>query len=577
MKNLTIKLLAFMLMLGMSNAWAYDVTVKTSAGVGIASVTVNYQTGVGTWLSSTTDANGVATIPDGRNVVRVNYNLSSTDWVNTGGANTTFYTTTVTARVLNCGNAVVPDASFRFNPGTTLGGTWLTGSSQELFAGMWCVGADIYGHVRNVQTSTLPGSNTTAGQTLTVTFKTVKVTGGSGNVYCDPSPTGLYNYFRVGPFTPAGGVELLPGSYYFKKNSTSAHYLNGTIVGPYDIGTGCTFILPYYVTVKKSVGAPWFGITVSFGKGNGIWQNTTTNDNGVATILGGNNFVRVMNNNLSSTGWVNTGGADITFYTTAVTAEVRSCTTGNIIPGASFRFNPGATLGGTWLTGSSQELFAGQWCIAADIYGHVRNVQAPTLTGNNTAAGLTYTVTFPTTQVTGSGAGTFYIDPLQNGLYNYYRLGPFTSASVIELLPGNYYFKNNSTNGHYTNGNKVGPYAISGCSMAGVGTPSLPKIATEQPELIPTAFGLSQNYPNPFNPATTITVALPVDAAVSLAVYNTMGQKVAELMNGTVRAGYHDVQFDATNLASGLYIYRMMAKGNDGKDFTKIQKMMLMK
>ena len=94
---------------------------------------------------------------------------------------------------------------------------------------------------------------------------------------------------------------------------------------------------------------------------------------------------------------------------------------------------------------------------------------------------------------------------------------------------------------------------------------------------LPTEFALSQNYPNPFNPSTAIRVDLPVDAKVTLTVYNALGQSVAELMNGTVSAGYHEVRFDATSLASGLYIYRVVAKGADGREFTSIQKMMLMK
>ena len=563
--------LACLLMLGTSTAVAdYNVTVKTSAGVGINGITVNYETGVGTWLNVITNASGIATIPTGRNVVKANYNLSSTGWVNTGGVDITFYTTTVTARVLNCGNAVVPGASFRYNPGATEGGTWLTANPIELFAGQWYVAADIYGHVRNAQTPTVAGTNTAAGQTLTVTFKTVKVTGGFGSVYCDPSPTGRDNYFRVGPFTPAAGVELLPGSYYFKNNSTNAHYTSGTIVGPYAIGTGCTFILPHKVTVKTSAGVGIPNVAVSYNNnGGGTWTNIATNASGEAMIPGGQNYVDLRNYSLGTTGWVNTGGADITFYTTAVTSVVKSCITGNVIPGATFRYNPGTTLGGTWVTGSTQELLAGTWYVATDIYGHVRNAQTPSIPGTNTTAGQTLLVTFLTTQVTTGGAGTFYIDPLHDGLYNYYRLGPFTTASVIELLPGSYYFKNGSTSAHYSNGTIVGPYTISGCSI--------PKIGAEQPALIPTEFGLSQNYPNPFNPSTTITVAVPVDATVSLVVYNTLGQRVAELMNGTVSAGYHDVQFDATNIASGLYIYRMTAKGTDGKDFNKIQKMMLMK
>ena len=70
---------------------------------------------------------------------------------------------------------------------------------------------------------------------------------------------------------------------------------------------------------------------------------------------------------------------------------------------------------------------------------------------------------------------------------------------------------------------------------------------------------LNQNYPNPFNPSTIIRFGLPSKAAVSLVVYNTLGQKVATLMEGEQEAGYHEVKFDGSGLASGMYFYRMRA------------------
>ena len=88
---------------------------------------------------------------------------------------------------------------------------------------------------------------------------------------------------------------------------------------------------------------------------------------------------------------------------------------------------------------------------------------------------------------------------------------------------------------------------------------------------IPTEFALRQNYPNPFNPVTTIELALPVATDWNLAIYNVSGQKVAEF-SGSGEAGTVQVIWDATNVASGLYFYKVQA-GN----FTDTKKMVLLK
>jgi len=96
-------------------------------------------------------------------------------------------------------------------------------------------------------------------------------------------------------------------------------------------------------------------------------------------------------------------------------------------------------------------------------------------------------------------------------------------------------------------------------------------VAEGEPQ-VPSHFALSQNYPNPFNPSTTIRYGLPRRSHVLLTVYNTLGQKVAELVNGDIEAGYHEAQFDGTNLASGVYLYRLQFGS-----FVQTRKLLLLK
>jgi len=100
---------------------------------------------------------------------------------------------------------------------------------------------------------------------------------------------------------------------------------------------------------------------------------------------------------------------------------------------------------------------------------------------------------------------------------------------------------------------------VSGVVKAGV--PDLPK-----------EFALAQNYPNPFNSTTLIKYVLPVDCQVRLDVYNVVGQRVATLVDGQQKAGYRSATWNAKDLASGVYFYRIKAA-----DFTSIRKMVLIK
>ena len=90
--------------------------------------------------------------------------------------------------------------------------------------------------------------------------------------------------------------------------------------------------------------------------------------------------------------------------------------------------------------------------------------------------------------------------------------------------------------------------------------------------LTPMEFTLAQNYPNPFNPTTTIEYSIPESGTVKLVVYNSLGEEVATLVNDFKEAGNYKINFDAADLSSGIYYYRLASNS-----FNEIKKMILLK
>lgn len=97
-------------------------------------------------------------------------------------------------------------------------------------------------------------------------------------------------------------------------------------------------------------------------------------------------------------------------------------------------------------------------------------------------------------------------------------------------------------------------------------------VAVKELEGTPTEFALSQNYPNPFNPTTQIGFSIPKLSHVSLRVYNLLGQEVAMLFDGIRQPGNYVVTFNGTRLASGVYLYRLIAS-----DFAKTRRLVLVR
>jgi hypothetical protein len=89
---------------------------------------------------------------------------------------------------------------------------------------------------------------------------------------------------------------------------------------------------------------------------------------------------------------------------------------------------------------------------------------------------------------------------------------------------------------------------------------------------LPKEFSLYQNYPNPFNPATIIRYSIPIEGLVTLKVYNTIGEEVITLANELKQEGNYEVEFDASDLSSGIYFYKLQTS-----DFSQVKKMILLK
>jgi hypothetical protein len=101
-------------------------------------------------------------------------------------------------------------------------------------------------------------------------------------------------------------------------------------------------------------------------------------------------------------------------------------------------------------------------------------------------------------------------------------------------------------------------------------------------DAVPADFTLHQNFPNPFNPSTMISYQIPSEGRVSVIIYDVLGNVVSELFNGSANAGYNAVVWNATNntgakVSSGMYLYRVTAELSDGRSFSDVKRMLLLK
>jgi hypothetical protein len=218
--------------------------------------------------------------------------------------------------------------------------------------------------------------------------------------------------------------------------------------------------------------------------------------------------------------------------------------------------------------GSTRYLFQ-SWSDAGDT---VHNV---TITALMSAFTVNYKVQFKLiSSITPSG-----IPATITGGNVFYDSGSVANLSIsptqLQYNNQTWYFQRwqGSGNGAYTGGNPSPQIPINNVIIEAAQWDTIPAIGIRNLNTeVPKTYSLEQNYPNPFNPATKIKFALPKSGNINIRVYDILGNEVAEIYNGFGKAGYYEAQFDASNLASGVYFYKLTAN-----DFNAVRKMLLIK
>jgi len=186
---------------------------------------------------------------------------------------------------------------------------------------------------------------------------------------------------------------------------------------------------------------------------------------------------------------------------------------------------------------------------------------------------------FPDTSISAGGLLTIWADDdgNQSGLHSNFKLS--ASGEVIYLVDSDTNIVDEITfgeqetdlsTGRFPNG--TGAFAIMNPSFSTLNTSGISDVEENNLQNSVNEFALEQNYPNPFNPNTVIKYSIPESGFVTLKVFNILGQEVAKLVNEVKSEGSYQVAFNASNLASGLYLYKIQS-GN----FSSVKKMLLLR
>jgi hypothetical protein len=173
--------------------------------------------------------------------------------------------------------------------------------------------------------------------------------------------------------------------------------------------------------------------------------------------------------------------------------------------------------------------------------------------------------------VSGSWTTTsYYTDPtagwpITNSQFNIILSGSMGSLATVWSVTGTFGSTGKEASGTWA-------FNISGTTCSGNWGPVSPVVSVDDDARFPGQFALMQNYPNPFNPRTVVSAQWPVVSNVKLVIYDVLGREVAILVDEQKPAGRYEFEFDASGLASGLYVCRLTAG-----EFVASRKMLLAK
>ena len=333
------------------------------------------------------------------------------------------------------------------------------------------------------------------------------------------------------------------------------------------------------VTMTATVVPATSGVTVTFPSGNVI-----------------SNFPDSVSMQVSSTSSVPAGAYQIVVTGTSGTGKIHKTTVHYLVgqnyvtiganrSDATFKID-GTTYStlqfNTWNIGATHTIEA----ITPQLHGSTQYVflnWSDSGTASHTitvgTATSSYTANFKTQFRLGSSVTPSGIPVTVNGGNTFYDSSTTATLSLSALqLQWNgltYYFQNwqGFGGGSYSGTNPSPQITLNNAVIETANYDTIPPIGIVPiGSSVPKVYALHQNYPNPFNPTTSIKFDMPKDGHLSLKVYDLLGKEVAVLFDGVKQAGYYEATFNGSNLASGVYLYKM-----ESGDFTSVKRLVILK